>query len=283
MRSEIRARAALPITREELVEFIAHLSLTGKKASTIGSYISGLAFLHKSKNFQDPSDCFVVRKLLEGCKRDQPGKPDGRRPLTLDLLKQALNGLKVSCYSLYETAMFQAAMVLAFYGFLRVGEFTAVSSNRSSGRVLQLNDIVLMPTQGQNSKKCVHVTIRYSKTDQRGKSTTLIIPETADQATCPVRALTRYLAMRTPGAGQLFWHFDKSPLTRYQFASILKKALNIRKVYNVGITTHSLRIGACTHFAMAGYSDDDLMRMGRWSSSAYQRYIRIPVWCHHIS
>ena len=88
--------------------------------------------------------------------------------------------------------------------------------------------------------------------------------------------MKQYLAMRTKEAGQLFWHFDKSSLSRYQFSAVVKKALLARNISTQGITSHSFRIGACTHFAMAGFSDDELMKMGRWTSAAFQRYIRIP-------
>jgi hypothetical protein len=39
--------------------------------------------------------------------------------------------------------------------------------------------------------------------------------------------------------------------------------------------THSFRIGAATHAAKMGKSDDEIMTMGRWKSDSYKRYIRI--------
>jgi len=278
MCSETDIRPVLPISRSNLIAFIAHLSITGKKASTISSYVSGLSFFHKCQNYDDPADCFVVRKMLEGCRRDRPSIPDFRHPLTQPLLQQAVKGAQLVCNSIYETYLFQAAMTLAFYAFLRVGEFTTSGTNQEHGRALQMSDIALkVSVSGGKRIEQVHVTIRFSKTDQSGRSTTLIISESGDgQNTCPVLAMKQYLAMRTQGAGQLFWHFDKSPLTRYQFSAVVKKSLLAKNVSSQGITSHSFRIGACTHFAMAGFSDEDLMKMGRWTSSAYQRYIRIP-------
>jgi hypothetical protein len=40
---------------------------------------------------------------------------------------------------------------------------------------------------------------------------------------------------------------------------------------------HSFRIGAATHAASRGYSDQDIQIMGRWHSDAFKKYIRIPV------
>ena len=101
-------------------------------------------------------------------------------------------------------------------GSLRVSEFTALSKTKISNRALQIGDITFVPAQGQGEGD-MHVTIRYSKIDQRGRSTTFIIPEARDTDVCPVpgpvRALTRYIDVRTSGEGQLFWHFDRFPLT----------------------------------------------------------------------
>ena len=162
-------------------------------------------------------------------------------------------------------------------GFLRVSEFTVSSANGAVGRGLHLADIAFTKaeSQGQTTEQVV-VTIRYSKTDQRGQSSSVVLPENKVKDMCPVYMLKQYLTLRTPGAGQLFWHFNKSPVTRYQFSTIVKKSLLSQHISSEGITSHSFRIGACTHFALAGVSDDELKKMGRWKSDAYQRYIRIP-------
>jgi hypothetical protein len=51
------------------------------------------------------------------------------------------------------------------------------------------------------------MTIRKSKTDQRGKTFTLIINSAKAQLICPVRAMQTYLLMRpTDLCDQLFIH-----------------------------------------------------------------------------
>ncbi len=42
------------------------------------------------------------------------------------------------------------------------------------------------------------------------------------------------------------------------------------------LSPHSLRIGAATHAALTGMSDAMIRTAGRWSSSAYTRYVRLP-------
>ena len=65
-------------------------------------------------------------------------------------------------------------------------------------------------------------------------------------------------------------------MLRHKFASLLK--VNLAKAgFDIQLYKgHSFRIGAATSAAEAGVSEQDIMRMGRWKSSAFKRYIRIP-------
>ena len=46
----------------------------------------------------------------------------------------------------------------------------------------------------------------------------------------------------------------------------------------ININTHSFRIGGASAALSAGASDALIRIMGRWSSDAYNRYIRISDW-----
>ncbi len=43
------------------------------------------------------------------------------------------------------------------------------------------------------------------------------------------------------------------------------------------LTPHTFRIGAATWAALQGADDDEIRRMGHWSSNAALKYIRIPT------
>ena len=106
--------ALLPVSKINIIDFISYLSIQGKSAATISSYISGVSYFHKCQGFDDPADCFVVRKMIEGCRRDNPTLPDTRKPLTLEMLDAVLVALPRVCNSLYETCVFTVALLLAF-------------------------------------------------------------------------------------------------------------------------------------------------------------------------
>ena len=97
---------------------------------------------------------FLVRKLIEGVKRATGGRVDSRRPVTYELLVKLLNALNFICHNKYETTLFQAAFTIAYFAFLRVGEFTAVSRHIEASTILQRGDV-------QFGHKAANITIRF--------------------------------------------------------------------------------------------------------------------------
>jgi site-specific recombinase XerD len=69
--------------------------------------------------------------------------------------------------------------------------------------------------------------------------------------------------LRPSGGGPLFGHFDRSPLTRYQFTSVMKKCLHTLGIEETQYASHSFRIGMATTCAMKGVSDDQIKMYGR--------------------
>ena len=155
---------------------------------------------------------------------------------------------------------------------MRVGELTAPTRNASSP--LKRSDVTLrhLPTGG-----LLEVNVRFSKSDQFGRGCVLCIPQVSngDIVLCPVRAATHYLRDCPTHHSHFLSHFDGSPLTRLQFTSILKRSLQLIGVQDPRFISHSFRIGAATSGAMAGISEQDIQRMGRWRSGVFRRYIRI--------
>ena len=93
---------------------------------------------------------------------------------------------------------------------------------------------------------------------------------------CPVAALLAYLAIRGDSAGPLFRFGDGRPLTRSAFRTRVKAALQLLGLPAARYACHSFRAGATTTAAAAGIEDSLIKTMGRWESSAYLLYIRIP-------
>lgn len=268
-----------PVSVQNIVRYIAHLSHAKTSASTVATYISGLSHVHKLNGFDDPTKSFFVSKILEGFKRKNPGSKDLRMPVSSALLKQLINSLPHVCTSSYEASMFASAFSLAFFAMLRVGEFAADKKCDSGRHVVRLRDVIQKRT---NLNEELHIKIRSSKTDQVSNSTTLVIYKQPDIAVCPVKLMNLYLNKRLSLSAdicktddmQLYIHFDGTLLTRYQFSSVLQKCLQFGEVPG-HFRPHSFRLGGATEAKRRGVDDDVIKQWGRWSSSAYLRYIRL--------
>ena len=92
---------------------------------------------------------------------------------------------------------------------------------------------------------------------------------------CPVQAFKCYDSIRPRFIGTCFRHLSGSPVTRYQFTAVLKKALSCLGIDNYLYTSHCFRIGAATSYAMFGFSNEEISAFGRSKSQAFKTYIRI--------
>lgn len=266
-RAELNYTAAA--TTDQITQFIAWLSLKNQAPATIKSSISGISFWFKMNSQRDPTDCFVVRKLLCGVSK-RGTCPDSRIPITGETLHKLLGSLTAITVSTYEKFMYSAAFTLAFYGFLRLGEFTSKSKHEPGS--LGPEDVCMRMSR---SGPVLQVQIKYSKNNQSGKSQTVSIAAIPNCSLCPVQNMQAYMAVRPRHAPGFFCHFNSALLTRHEFQATLRKAVSFAGLSH-NITSHSFRIGAATAAAAAGCSDDDIKAFGRWRSGAYARYIRLP-------
>ena len=69
----------------------------------------------------DTTTTFIVKKILEGCRRTRPQR-DVRAPITEAMLGKLCAVLPGICFSRYETILFKAAFLTAYFGLLRVSE-----------------------------------------------------------------------------------------------------------------------------------------------------------------
>ena len=161
-----------------------------------------------------------------------------------------------------------AAFILAFYGFLRVSEFT-VSSHAS------FNTRIATPTHVTIHRNFYSFLIPKSKTDQQLKGEKVYIYR-SKSSTCPLQYMTRYLDQRRlpPRQGPLFIFKDATPLTRRSCLYHVRLALVLAGYTPTNFNKHSLRIGATTSAAKYGLSAARIKVLGRWKSNAHKSYIR---------
>ncbi len=171
------------------MHFAAHLSRT-LKASSIKVYLSGVRSMHIEHGFHNPlENCFRLERVLRGIKRLQGTGTKQRLPITTSILRKLHKILNLDTYS---DALFWAACLIGFFGFLRCDEFTTNSKEFDTNTNLTVNDIQIdkhiCPT-------VVLINIEASKTDQFRRGHVLCIGASGSPI-CAVRALTKYLHHR---------------------------------------------------------------------------------------
>ena len=108
-------------------------------------------------------------------------------------------------------------IMLAYFGLLRVSEFTTLSPGCfDSSTDLLLSDVAL---DNRTSPTTIQIILEQSKNDQFRAGTTIYGKST--HAVCPVDALVQYLAMRGGTPGLLFLLSNNQSLT--SFRSAVKK------------------------------------------------------------
>ena len=155
---------------------------------------------------------------------------------------------------------------LAFFGLFRVGELTFTTRDMSE-RPIFISDLIL-------HKQCATIKLRKSKSNQNGQ-VQIVKLEAVDTRVCPIYLLKKYLSMRSQGSRYLFCHADGLPMTHYQFGAVLSKTLKKLNKSNSFFRTHSFRIGAASWLASKGVDNQTIKKLGRWSSNAFTKYIRL--------
>jgi hypothetical protein len=168
--------------------------------------------------------------------------------------------------------MLWAACTLGYFGFLRASEFTVPSLDMFSSAIhLQVSDIAI---DSYSTPSCMRIRIKASKTDPFRKGCNIHIGK-GTFPLCAMQAVMAYLSNRSNTSGPLFLLCDGRPLSRTILTDWLRQILAAAGVSG-NYSSHSFRIGAATVAARNGVPDHLIQALGRWTSNAYQLYIRMP-------
>ena len=190
----------LPTNEETLIQYVAYLAKTIKHSSIKG-YLAAVRHLHIRSGYDLDLKTFLRLQLIcHGIKRSQGDSTRIRLPITINHLKLFFQLLAIPTTTNYDSIMVWAAMTLAFFGFLRLGEMTC-NSPYSCTLHLSPGDVTFFPSF-QNPEH-MSVRIKISETDPFRSGQTIVIGKT-DQRVCPVLAIANYLSYRGNKTGPLF-------------------------------------------------------------------------------
>ena len=262
---------ALPANESTLIYFAVYLAKT-LKVGTIKTYLAGVRNLHVLNGFDLPLKQFVrLQYVLRGIKRVQGVSKRVRLPITIHHLTM-FDLLMPRAHQ--DNIMVWAAFTLAFFGFLRISEFTC-SNHFNPNLHLTTSDIRFFPSF--TSPHYMTVEIKASKTDPFRKGMTLVIGKTS-QVTCPVNAMKKYLdTIPKSCKGPLFVYANGKRLTRQHLTRELRYLLSRLGLNSSNYAGHSFRIGAATSAAVSGLPSWLINTLGKWTSDYFETYISMPI------
>ena len=238
--------------------------------SSIKVYLSAVRSLHIEQGFPDPLlNCLRLRQVMRGIKHSQGSSEAHRLPVTDSIMLIIWHSLDVS---LHDDCMFWAACTLGYFGFLRSAEFT-VPNLASFTPAIHLS-VADLAVDSSSSPTCLRVRIKASKTDPFRKGALVHIGR-GKAPLCALLAMLAYLSMRGNAPGPLFLLKNGQPLSRPLLTNRLRQILSAAGI-DGNFSSHSFRIGAATVAARNGVPDHLIQALGRWTSNAYQLYIRTP-------
>ena len=192
--------------------------------------------------------------------------------------------------------------MVAFYYLLRVGEYTIKGTRNETKQTVQfkLEDITFFKKNTVGKLRCLlrdapeHMimtadgaTLKLDNQKNGWKGVCVYHEANGDPVNCPVRALGRRVRSIRKGNGHgktylsaYFAEGRRFDVTADNISCALKGAARaLGYPTNKGIpidriNTHSLRSGGANALALAGYTDTQIQKMGRWRGATFKEYIR---------
>ena len=257
---------ALPADPATVAIYLTDRSST-LKAATLARRLNAIAFYHRKAGFIDsPTYNPLVRETFKGIRRVIGTAQTFKQALLSPEIRQIV----ASCPETLSGLRDKAILLISF----------AAITRRSETASLTVKDILTVP-------EGIIVTIARSKTDQESSGDRKVgIPYGADEATCPVRALQRYLKAAGMVSGFAFRAVDQagrlSPhgLHPDSVGYIIKRAVaraNLKGVDVKDVAGHSVRARAITQAAKNGTQEFLIRRQSghKPRSKSFDRYIRL--------
>lgn len=285
-RRETEQKLDLPLSNESTLIFVDWLLRIRKvKAGTINTYLSGIRQLHIILGLEEPGlrsgQVSLVMKGLANLEATEKRRSvhKGRLPVTLALLKILKHRIRSQNWDTNKKLLVWAVCTMAFHGGFRIHELLARSSSTFDPDFTLLGQdakIQLCSIEGRQTK-CIEVRVKNPKESKAGSIAIIDVFETGGQ-TCPVKAFEKWSSRHSRVSDKpLFSENIGKPLTGRELNKLLKGLLKDIVDYRRGsITAHSFRSGLASLMAEKGMSDEDIQIAGRWSSRAFERYIKLP-------
>lgn len=262
--------SAMPASEDQLLLYVAYLNRRSLSLSTIKVYLAAIRAMHIQAGHADPLVCSCrIKQALKSIGTEQAA-PKQKLPITIDILCRIQPSLDCT----YDVCMLWTAVTIGYFGLLRAAEYCVTQGQFDPKRHLCLGDVAI-------KNMYVILKLNMSKTDLFNNGVSIYIG-CSKSCVCAVCNMCKYLIKREKIFGKnnkspLFIFADGTPLTRFSLNRYLKQSVAGLGYNSDDYSGHSLRAGGATDAASNGLAEWEIKLLGRWSSDAYQRYIRSPL------
>ena len=270
---------SMPWGRDKVVNYILACTMEKLAPSTIKTYVSRIASLHRCLGSAPRWEGEDIRLLMRGVANlpRSPDSPKRRLAITPAVLRTLWEKLTGSSMPDTVKKMMWAAACLLYAGSVRSCELLSPSKySFDPTTTMRRCDLqVVREMVGMNRVKYLKLSVKNPKEFRQAGTVVVEILPCKGMFFCPVAAVTEFLRV-TPGYSRSMplLRTEKSLLSRDWLNAVLKNLLDPVLDYGV-IRSHSFRAGLTSALAKAGVSDEVLQSLGRWHSQAYNAYIKL--------
>ena len=273
---------SLPMNTNQVTIFLSWLLEDRRiKPSSAESYLAGLRQLHLTKGLAIPtirSD--MIKSVLKGAKHrawleEKLNPPSKRLPMSLSALNLLGLELNSTAMNKEDKRLIWTVSLIAFFGSFRMGELLLDSENHFDPTQDLLTEDVFITKNQSSGKKTLQVRLKSSKENRSGRE--IIVDLFENDTLCPIKAMEAWTRSRKPRKRNLpaFLMSNGCPLTKKKMNKILDSHLNKNIPSKKGFfSNHSFRSGIPSMLGTLGYSTEEIMCVGRWSSNSYECYVK---------
>ena len=276
----------LPLSKENVLVFVAWMIDRNLSASTIQTYLGGLRQRYLQVGL-DPSSIRsdLIRQIIRGRKHESlsvesVGECSFRLPVTPTVLKLLKMYIKKQDFDKAKKLMLWAICTVCFFGSFRISEILCKGKVKFDPlNSLLSSDICLIKTTiSRESSTILQFQIKQEKTRSDPTPTTIDVFRTGG-ALCPVKAFLKWKDHSQLSGADLpvFRTEDGFQFSSVDFNNFLKK-FNRDQFPNAPgrISSHSFRAGLPSILGSLGFADKDIQSLGRWTSRAFSAYVKLP-------
>ncbi len=263
--------AALPAAEDTVAAYLAERAGM-LRPTTLERRVMGILFHHRRAGFAFDPHAAAIADTLGGIRRVHGTAPRQKAPLSTEEIRDLVTVLPDTLTGRRDRAI----LLIAFAAALR----------RSEVAGLRTDDVSFV-------QEGILIRIRRAKEDQEGASSVKAVPFGVLEATCPVRALKKWVAAARLDGGPLFRRLGRDGIVKAEGLSGATVAVIVKRTLALAgrragwtedriadqvasVSGHSLRAGFVTSAAARGVPEWAIQRQtGHRCSKSMRRYIRI--------